>query len=131
MVMKRRGLRLEHGSTPSLLAETAIRHAKLAAVVDRSRDLVWWGRQRRGSVAFRLRPIRGGVGLANGADLADLVISCISGASLCAECIAKKIDVPTGRVKLTLIRISQTLNVRSAGAVCGACRTATMVFRVS
>jgi hypothetical protein len=117
--------------TPSLLAETARRHVELGAVIERSRDLLWWGRQRRSSVAVHLRTIRGGVGGVGVADVANLITSTITGASLCAECIAKKIDVPSGRVKLTLIRISTTLKVTSGGAGCDACRISAKVFRLA
>ncbi len=126
--MPRRASRDAALLTPSLLAETAIRTRELAAVIERSRDLLWWQRQRRSSAAFRLRPIRGGVGVA---DVADLIISTITGASLCAECIARKIDVPSGRVKLTLMRISKSRDVTSAGAGCDVCRTSTKVFRLA
>ncbi len=55
----------------------------------------------------------------------------ITNAALCAECLAKKINVPADRVKMTLMRISKTLNVTNAGAGCDACRTSTKVFRLA
>jgi hypothetical protein len=64
-------------------------------------------------------------------DDVDLIVSTITGASLCAECIAKKIGVPSGRVKLTLIRIDKTLKVTSGVAICDACLTSTKVFRLA
>lgn len=71
------------------------------------------------------------IGAAGVADVADLITAAITRASLCAECIAKTIGIPSGRVKLTLIRIGQTLNITSEGAGCDACRTSTKVFRVA
>src|SRR2546423_11381141 len=46
--------------TPSLLARTARLHADLGAVIERSRDLRWWGsRLRLGGAPAHQRAIRG------------------------------------------------------------------------
>ena len=117
--------------TPSLLAETALRHAELTAVIERSRDLVWWARRRRSSAAFKLQPIRGGVGAVGVADAADLITSAITGASLCAACITKKTGVPLTQVERVVARIASALRVATAGALCDACLIAKKVFRLA
>ena len=72
-------------------------------------------------------PISGGAGPAD--DVA-LVTAVITGASLCAECLAKKTGVPFGRIDAALGRMGQTLTVVITTARCDACLTVTKVFRL-
>ena len=52
-------------------------------------------------------------------------------ATLCTECIAKKIDAPIDRVEPILVRIAAVLRVQSADARCDACLTVKKVFRLA
>ncbi len=62
---------------------------------------------------------------------ADVITSTITGASLCAECLARKTGIPFGRIDAALGRIGKTLRVMSDVAPCDGCLTATKVFRLA
>ncbi len=102
--------------TSTLLAETVIRQADLAAAIERSRDLCWWGRQLCARTDPHRRSIRGG-----SIDDAGLVVTMITGVSFCPDCIAKRIGVPVSRVDALLMTITGNIALVVETRRCDAC----------
>jgi hypothetical protein len=97
--------------TPSLLAQATTLRADLAAVIERSRDLLWWSRQRRRGGAPLGRPIRGAT---DHVDDAAVVLTTIPASALCLDCITNKSGVPAARVEAILTTIAGTLTLGRA-----------------
>src|SRR5262245_36926666 len=112
--------------TPSLLVQSAGLHADLAAIIERSRDLLWQRRSLRRRASPRLRQVCGG-----GSSAAVQITLMIAGASLCLDCIARKTGIPGGQVDSLLTTIGQTVQVDTGPGVCSGCLTATRVFRLA
>ena len=72
----------------------------------------------------RIWPISGG------SEDVELITLILTGASMCAECIAKKTGVPFLRVEPILTRIGKTIRVMDSGTLCDACLTTRKVFRL-
>ena len=111
---------------PTLLAEAAIRHANLAAAIERSRDLCWWGHQLCVGVDVRRRTIRGA-----STDDAGLLVTMITGVSVCLECIAKRSGVPGGRVDALLTTISGNIALVVDTRHCEACLETKRTYRLA
>jgi len=112
--------------TPALLAEAAIRHADLAAVIERSRDLCWWGHQLCVGVDPRRRTIRGA-----STDDAVLLVTMITGMSSCLECISKRSGVPVSRVDALLTTISGNIALVVEARRCEACLETKRTYRLA
>src|SRR3977135_1150364 len=92
--MARRVFGPDELGTPSLTARTARLHAELAAVIERSCDLCWWAQEVRAGSNPYGRAIRGGASV----DDAALLVTMITGVSLCPACISHKSGIPVPRV---------------------------------
>jgi len=110
--------------TPSLMLKAANLHRDFAAVVERSLDLLWLGRQRRSAADFRLRQIAGGSDVA-------LVTGTITDAALCLPCIAKKSGVPTEEVNALLRAIARNLRLAVGIRQCAACLETKTTFGIN
>ena len=104
--------------TPSLLGPTARLHADLAAVMERSRDLLWWGRQRRQSAAFRVRPIRGAAGQA---DDATVIAALILERPMCPDCITTKSGLSAAEAEAVIQRIAAVMAIHREVTRCRTC----------
>ena len=113
--------------TPSLLARAATLRADLAAVVERSRDLLWWSRQRGRGGATLGRPIGGA---SDHVEDAAVVLTMILASALCLDCITKKSGVPADRVEAILTTIAGTLTLVAQSGACDACLETARTFRL-
>ena len=107
---------------PDVLARAARLVERTSAVVERSRDLVWWGGRLCRDAGLRLRPIAGG------ATDSSLILGVLGHASRCAACIARMTGIPASHVEAVLRVIAHTFSVRSAVAPCDDCLKAERVF---
>jgi hypothetical protein len=112
--------------TPTLVAEATIRHAELAAVIERSRDLCWWGHQLCAGLDPRRRTIRGA-----STDDAALLVTMITGVSVCLECISKRSGMPVGRVDALLTTISGNIALVVDTGGCEACLETRRTYRLA
>ncbi len=103
-------------AVPTLLAEAAIRHANLAAVIERSRDLCWWAQQLCLGVDPHRRTIRGAA-----TEEAGLLVTMITGVSVCLECISKRSGIPVPRVDALLTTIIGNITLVVKTRRCDAC----------
>jgi len=113
-------------STPTLIAESTIRHAALAAVIERSRDLCWWGHQLCAGLDPRRRAIRGA-----STDDAGLLVTMITGVSCCLQCISKRSGMPEGRVDALLTTIGGNIALVVETRRCDACLETKRTYRLA
>src|SRR5207237_2213080 len=84
-----------------LCSETARLHAELADVLDHSRALRW----QTLAACVRIRPIRGG------SDHAAILVTIITGASVCLDCLSTKSGIPRAEVESILTGVAATISI--------------------
>src|SRR5260370_4717493 len=113
--------------TPAVLAQTVTLRAELADVIERSRDLCWWGQQVRAAAApSGRRMLRGGAPGDDGA----LLMTIITGASLCQDCISRRSGIPIARVDAVLASVASTIVLAVVTRSCAACLATKRTYSV-
>ena len=111
--------------TTALIARASTLHAELATICVESRALIERGRARRLSLTYPLlRQIAGGSD-------APLILTVITGALLCVECIAKKTGIPATEVDAALRTVARTLRLTMGPRRCDGCLQRKTTFSFS
>jgi hypothetical protein len=112
--------------TPALIAKSVALHAELAAVLGRSRTLLFLGHERRLSTTYpRLRPISGG-------DDPDtsLVIEALVKGGACLECLVTKSGVPAPTTAKVLQRLEAIVVITVVIARCDGCLRLARTYQI-
>jgi len=113
------------GDEWAILMHVEAMNGDFAAIVERSRDLVWLNGQLRRDAADM--PEIGGT-----SDDASLITTALaSGAALCAPCIAQKTGVPGVEVPSVIAKLGTALRVERPDVPCDVCRTTRKVYRLT
>jgi len=110
---------------PSLLTQNARLQADLTDIIERSRDLCWWGRRVVGGAVSPYRHrLRGGAP----DDDAASVLGIITRVALCQECISRKSGVPVSRVDALVTTLSGTFVLSVETRRCTSCLRAKTTY---
>jgi len=118
----RSGIRESHRrfqNTRLLLATTARLRADITALVEQSTSLI---RQSRRLAPY---PIQGG------SDDVGIVIGALAGgAAMCADCIARKAEIPVVEIPSLIERVREVFCMQSPYVPCAVCLTTRKVYRM-
>jgi hypothetical protein len=109
-----------YADTAQLRVQSARLRAEAAAVIERSRALRW----ETLVACARIRPISGG------SDEPGLVVSVISGTSLCRDCIAAKTSLDADQVAAILTTVAATIAIAASTGQCAGCLETKQTFRL-
>jgi hypothetical protein len=109
-----------YADTARLRVQSARLRTEVAAVIERSRALRWEAL----AACARIHPIRGG------SDDPGAIVSAISGASLCQDCIAVKTSLDADEVADIVATVAATVSIGVSTGQCVGCLETKRTFRL-